>query len=198
MRTLSRRRISVAEYARARVARKNVCILFIDRLTPINDRIHMHRSAIVTLKTLIFVLITLLLACQVFVIPAVAQQMVEKSPPLDYLQVPGIMVTVGFVLCVQVALVCVWRLLSLVRASIIFRENAFRYVNIILGLVTLATLLILGSFITLAVAGVASPSVIMLCSLGIVVGSGLALMIVVMRGLLHQASQLERDLAEVV
>ncbi|SDN07598.1 Protein of unknown function [Cryobacterium flavum] len=158
----------------------------------------MHRSAIVTLKTLIFVLITLLLACQVFVIPAVAQQMVEKSPPLDYLQVPGIMVTVGFVLCVQVALVCVWRLLSLVRASIIFRENAFRYVNIILGLVALATLLILGSFITLAVAGVASPSVIMLCSLGIVVGSGLALMIVVMRGLLHQASQLERDLAEVV
>ncbi|WP_104130690.1 DUF2975 domain-containing protein [Cryobacterium sp. N21] len=158
----------------------------------------MHRSAIVTLKTLIFVLITLLLACQVFVIPAVAQQMVEKSPPLEYLQVPGIMVTVGFVLCVQVALVCVWRLLSLVRASIIFRENAFRYVNIILGLVALATLLILGSFITLAVASVASPSVIMLCSLGIVVGSGLALMIVVMRGLLHQASQLERDLAEVV
>ncbi|MDJ0378026.1 DUF2975 domain-containing protein [Cryobacterium sp. PH31-L1] len=158
----------------------------------------MHRSAIVTLKTLIFVLITLLLACQVFVIPAVAQQMVEKSPQLDYLQVPGIVVTVGFLLCVQVALGCVWRLLSLVRASIIFRDHAFRYVNIILGLVALATLLLLGSFTTLAVAGVASPSVIMLCSLGIVVGSGLALMIVVMRGLLHQASQLEHDLGEVV
>ncbi|TFD57661.1 DUF2975 domain-containing protein [Cryobacterium suzukii] len=158
----------------------------------------MHRTAIITLKTLILALIALLLACQVFVIPAVAQQMVEKSPQLGYLQVPGIVVTVGFLLCVQVALACVWRLLSLVRASIIFRENAFRYVNIILGIVALATLLILGSFITLAVAGVASPSVIMLCSLGIVVGSGLALMIVVMRGLLRKASQLERDLAEVV
>ncbi|WP_158251098.1 DUF2975 domain-containing protein [Cryobacterium sp. Y11] len=158
----------------------------------------MHRTAIVTLKTLIFVLIALLLACQIFVIPAVAQQMVEKSAELGYLQVPGIVVTVGFVLCVQVALVCVWRLLSLVRASILFRDNAFTYVNIILGLVALATLLILGSFITLAVAGVASPSVTMLCSLGIVVGSGLTLMIVVMRGLLRKASELERDLSEVV
>lgn len=155
----------------------------------------MHRTAIVTLKTLIFVLIALLLACQVFVIPAVAQQMVEKSPPLGYLQVPRIVVTVGFLLCLQIALVCVWRLLSLVRASVLFRENAFTYVNI-LGLVALATLLILGSFITLAVAGGASPSVIMLSSLGIVVGSGLALMIVVMRGLLRKASEL--DLAEVV
>jgi hypothetical protein len=158
----------------------------------------MHRTAIVTLKTLIFVLIALLLACQIFVIPAVAQQMVEKSAELGYLQVPGIVVTAGFVLCVQVALVCVWRLLSLVRASILFRDNAFTYVNIILGLVALATLLILGSFITLAVAGVASPSVTMLCSLGIVVGSGLTLMIVVMRGLLRKASELERDLSEVV
>ncbi|MDJ0348458.1 DUF2975 domain-containing protein [Cryobacterium sp. PH29-G1] len=158
----------------------------------------MHRTAIVTLKTLILALIALLLVCQVFVVPAVAQQMVDRSPQLGYLQLPGIIVTVGFLLCVQVALVCVWRLLSLVRASIIFSETAFTYVNIVLGLVALATLLIVGSFITLAIAGVASPSVTILCWLGIVVGSGLALLVVVMRGLLRQASQLERDLAEVV
>jgi hypothetical protein len=158
----------------------------------------MHRTAIVTLKTLILVLIALLLVCQVAVVPAVAQQMVDRSPQLGYLQVPGILVTVGFVLAVQVALVCVWRLLSLVRASIIFSDTAFTYVNIVLGMVALATLLIVGSFITLAIAGVASPSVSILCWLGIVVGSGLALLVLVMRGLLRQASQLERDLAEVV
>jgi len=158
----------------------------------------MHRTAIVTLKTLILVLIALLLVCQVAVVPSVAQQMVDRSPQLGYLQVPGIIVTVGFLLCVQVALVCVWRLLSLVRASIIFSDTAFTYVNIVLGLVALATLLIGGSFITLALAGVASPSVTILCWLGIVIGSGLTLLVVVMRGLLRQASQLERDLAEVV
>ncbi|SEO00372.1 DUF2975 domain-containing protein [Cryobacterium sp. TMT1-3] len=158
----------------------------------------MHRTAIVTLKTLIIALVALLLVCQVFVVPAVAQQMIARSPQLGYLHVPAIIVTVVFLLCVQVALVCVWRLLSLVRASTIFSATAFTYVNIVLALVAVATLLICGSFITLAVVGVASPSVTVLCLLGIVIGSGLALLVVVMRGLLRQASQLERDLAEVV
>lgn len=158
----------------------------------------MHRTAIGTLKGLIVVLIALLLVCQAFVVPAVAQQMVERSHGLGYLLVPGIIITVGFLLCVQIALVCVWRLLSLVRASSIFSEDAFTYVDIILGIVAVATVLIFGSFLTLAVAGVASPSVVILCSLGIVVGSGLTLLIIVMRGLLRKASQLEQDLSEVV
>jgi hypothetical protein len=158
----------------------------------------MHRTAIVTLKALIVALIALLVVCQAFVVPEVARQMVDKSPGLDYLQAPGIVVTVGFLLCVQVALVCVWRLLSLVRASSIFSADSFTWVDIILGIVALATLLIVGSFLTLAIAGVATPSVVILCSLGIVVGSGLTLLIVVLRGLLRKASQLEHDLSEVV
>lgn len=158
----------------------------------------MHRTTIGILKGLIVALLALLLVCQVFVVPAVAQQMIERSPELGYLQVPGILITVGFLLCVQISLVCVWRLLSLVRAASIFSNDSFTWVDIILGIVALATLLIVGSFITLAVAGVASPSVIILCSLGIVLGAGLTLLIVVLRGLLRKASQLEHDLSEVV
>ncbi len=158
----------------------------------------MHRTAIDTLKGLIVVLIALLLVCQVFVVPEVAQQMVERSAGLGYLKVLGILITVGFLFCVQISLVCVWRLLSLVRASSIFSNDAFTYVDIILGTVALATLLIVGSFLTLFMAGVASPSVVILCSLGIVVGSGLTLLMVVLRGLLRKASQLEHDLSEVV
>jgi hypothetical protein len=158
----------------------------------------MDRTAIVALKALIVVMITLLLVCQIFVVPTVAEQMAERSPDLRYLQVPGILITVAFLLSVQVALVCVWRLLSLVRASSIFSVDAYTWVDIILGAVAVATLLIVGSFVTLAFAGVASPSVTILCALGIVLGSGFALLIVVMRGLLRKASQLEQDLAEVV
>ena len=186
------------QYADVPLPRRNPSILFIDSCMPIIDRSHMHRTAIGTLKGLIVVLIALLLVCQAFVVPAVAQQMVERSHGLGYLLVPGIIITVGFLLCVQIALVCVWRLLSLVRASSIFSEDSFTYVDIILGTVAVATVLIFGSFLTLAVAGVASPSVVILCSLGIVVGSGLTLLIIVMRGLLRKASQLEQDLSEVV
>ncbi|AWB86783.1 DUF2975 domain-containing protein [Mycetocola zhujimingii] len=158
----------------------------------------MDRTAIVALKALIVVMIALLLVCQVFVVPAVADQMAERSPELRYLEGPGILITVAFLVCVQVALLCVWRLVSLVRGSSIFSIDAFRWVDIILVAVAVATLLIAGSFITLALAGVASPSVTILCALGIVLGSGFGLLIVVLRGLLRKASQLEQDLAEVV
>lgn len=158
----------------------------------------MHRTAISILKALIVALIALLLICQVLVVPKVAEQMIERSPRLGYLEVPGIVVTVAFLLCVQAALVCVWMLLTLVRASSIFRDDAFIYVDVILGIVCLATLIIVGSFATVTVAGVASPSVTILCALGFIVGLGLALLIVVLRGLLRKASQLERDLSEVI
>lgn len=50
----------------------------------------------------------------------------------------------------------------------------------------------------LTTANVAPPSVMLLCVLGVVVGAGLSLLIVVMRGLLRNARQLQQDLAEVV
>lgn len=158
----------------------------------------MHRTAIVLLKALLVVLIGLLLLCQAVVVPATAHGLAVTFPEFAYLEVPGVIVTIVFLACVQLALVCVWRLLSLVRTSTIFSEAPFIYVNIILGAVIVATALILGSFLYLAAESVGSPSVTILCVFGIVVGAGFALMIVVMRGLLRKASQLEHDLSEVV
>lgn len=158
----------------------------------------MHKATIVSLKVVIVAMIALLLACQLFMVPGVARQSAENYPDLSYLQVPGIIVAVLFLLCVQVVLVCVWRLLSMVRMSVIFSDDAFVWVDIILGAIVLATLLIAVSMATLALSNVASPSVMLLCALGVVVGAGLALLIVVIRGLLRNARQLQQDLSEVV
>jgi hypothetical protein len=158
----------------------------------------MHGATIVSLKALIAAMIALLLACQLFVVPGVAGQSAESYAGLSYLQAPGIIVAVLFLLCVQVVLACVWRLLSMVRASVIFSDNAFVWVDIIFGAIVLATFLIAVSMVTLASANVASPSVMLLCTLGVVVGAGLALLIVVIRGLLRNARQLQQDLSEVV
>jgi len=158
----------------------------------------MHRTAIATLKALIVVMILLILACQAFIVPGVAEQTALMNPEFAFLKVPGILITVAFLLCVQLALVCVWRLLSLVRGSVIFSQDAFKWVDGILVLVVAATLLILGSFITLQAVGVASGSVNVICALGVILGAGFALLVVVLRGLLRKASQLEQDLAEVV
>jgi len=158
----------------------------------------MHKATIVSLKALIVAMIVLLLACQLFMVPGVARQSAETYADLRYLQTPGIIVAVLFLLCVQVVLVCVWQLLSMVRTSVIFSDDAFVWVDVILGAMVLATLLIGVSMATLASANVASPSVMLLCALGVVVGAGLALLILVLRGLLRNARQLQQDLSEVV
>lgn len=157
----------------------------------------MHSTVTVALKALIVVMILFMLAGQALVIPGVAVQTAMQYPEYAYLKVPGIVIAVAFLLCVQLALVCVWRLLSLVRASSIFSRDAFKWVDVILALVIGATLLIFTSFITLTAVGISSPANV-LCILGVILGSGFALLVVVLRGLLRKASQLEQDLSEVV
>lgn len=158
----------------------------------------MHRITIVSLKSLIVVLLALLLLCQVVVVPIIAAQMAEALPPLAFLQWPGLAAATVFVLCLQAALVCVWRLLTLAREGIIFNPKAFAYVDLILAAIIVATVIVLAAIILLTIVGAASPSITLLAALGIVIGAVLALLVVVLRGLLRQASQLESDLAEVV
>ena len=158
----------------------------------------MHRMTIVSLKSLIAVLLSLLLLCQIVVVPIVATEMAERLPPLAFLQWPGIIAAAIFVLCLQAALVCVWRLLSLVREGIIFNSRAFAYVDVILGAIIVATVIVLTTLVVLTAVGAASPSIALLSVLGAVIGAVLALLVVVLRSLLRQASQLESDLAEVV
>jgi xanthosine utilization system XapX-like protein len=61
-----------------------------------------------------------------------------------------------------------------------------------------AAVFVLGSLVVIANAEAATPSIALLGVLGVVVGSMLALLVVVLRGLLRKAAQLESDLAEVV
>src|SRR5690606_1618663 len=128
------------------------------------------------LKTLIAVMIVLLLACQVILIPRVAAMTADRNPDLAYLEAPGIVAAVLFLVCVQVVLLCVWKLLSLVRASEIFSPKAFRYVDIIIGTLIAASLIIIVSNIIIAAAQAGSPSILLVSVLGLVVGAGLALL----------------------
>lgn len=158
----------------------------------------MHRITTVVLKTLIACLLALLVFCQIFVVPAVAAQSAVRYHEIAYFEIPGTLVGIAFLLCVQVVLVCVWRLLSLVREDSIFSESAFPDVDVSLGAVGFATFLVLIALIALSFTGFMTASITLLLLLGVVVGAGLSLLIVVLRGLLRKASQLEHDLSEVV
>jgi hypothetical protein len=158
----------------------------------------MHPVTIVVLKALIAALVVLLLWCQVFIVPAVAAMSAVRYHEIAYFEIPGIAVGVAFLVCVQLVLVCVWRLLSLVREDSIFRETAFPWVDLSLAAVGFATALVLAALVALSLTGYMTPSITLLLVLGVIVGAGLSLLIVVMRGLLRKASRLEHDLSEVV
>lgn len=158
----------------------------------------MARTAVVFFKVAIALLIALLGVCQIVVIPATAVAMGQRYPEFASLVVPGTVIGIVFVLSAQVVLVCVWRLLSLVRADSIFTDRAYVWVDLSLWCVALATALVVGSLVLLSLAGASPPSITLLCLIGIVVGGCLSLLIVVLRGLVRKASQLEHDLSEVV
>lgn len=150
------------------------------------------------LKTLIAVMLLLLLASQILVIPEVARVTAIRNPDVAQLEVPGIVGAVTFLALVQVTLVCVWRLLSLVRAERIFSADAFRYVDVILWALAAAGALIAVSYVVIIASRAVSLSLTLLAILGIVVSAALALLVVVMRGLLRKALELEQDMSEVV
>ncbi|WP_312173678.1 DUF2975 domain-containing protein [Microbacterium sp.] len=158
----------------------------------------MHPRVSRALKALIVVLLALLLASQVLVIPEVARITALRNPDVVQLEVPGIIGAVVFIALIEVTLVCVWFLLSLVQTDRIFRVEAFRYVDIILGALVAAGVLILASYLVIVANRAVSLSLSLLAILGVVVSAALALLVVVLRGLLRKALELEQDLSEVV
>ena len=158
----------------------------------------MQPLATFVLKAMIVVMLALLVVAQVFMIPAVAATTAWRNPELAYLEVPGIVGAVLFLALVELVLVCVFALLSLVRADRIFSSHAFRYVDIIIGAMLAAGLVIVASYIVLVIAQAANPGILILALLGTTVSISLALLVGVMRGLLRKALQLEQDLSEVV
>ena len=158
----------------------------------------MHPRVSRVLKALIIVLLGLLLASQTLVIPEVARITAIRNPDVNQLEVPGIIGAVVFIALIEVTLVCIWFLLSLVQADRIFHVEAFRYVDIILGALIAAGVLILASYIVIVGSRAVSLSLTLLAVLGVVVSAALALLVVVLRGLLRKALELEQDLSEVV
>jgi len=138
-------------------------------------------------------------------VPLLAADLDDLSPEAEHLRVPVLVIVVLGILTVQVVLVCVWRLLSMVRAGTVFSHASFRYVDIVLGAVTAAALLIFALGVVLAPGEAVAPGVVLLVG-----GAGLlvvlaALVVLVLRMLLAQAvardaqaKDLEAELEQVV
>jgi hypothetical protein len=81
----------------------------------------------------------------------------------------------------------VWRLLTMVRRGTVFSDGAFRYVDIVIGAISAASLLTFALAVTLAPGEEVAPGLVgLICGLALVV-AGVALIVLVLRMLLTQA-----------
>lgn len=115
------------------------------------------------------------------------------------------------VVTLQVVAVCVWRLLTMVRRGTVFSHAAFRYVDLVIGAISAAAMLILSVAVVARFANHATPGdavapdLVGLISGFALVAAGVALVVYVMRTLLAQAvaldseaKQLKSELEEVI
>jgi hypothetical protein len=142
---------------------------------------------------------------QTVMVPLLASDLEGLDPDHAYLRFPFLLIVVLAVLAAQVVLVCVWRLVTMVRRGTVFSPAAFRYVHIVIGAFVAAALLVFALGVLLAPGEAVAPGVVLLLGgVGLAV-LGVALVVLVLRMLLAQAvareveaSRMQAELAEVI
>jgi hypothetical protein len=108
-------------------------------------------------------------------------------------RVPVLVIVVLGIVTIQVTMVCVWRLLTMVRRGTVFSHAAFRYVDVVFGAIVVASLLAFALGVALAPGEDVAPGVVLLIGgVGVLV-AGVALVVLVLRMLLAQAVALDAE-----
>ena len=142
-------------------------------------------------------LFALLVMLQWFSFPGQFAHVAHEHPEEAHLRWPLTFFVGVLILCVQVVVVCTWRLLSMVRQDVIFTARALRWVDVIIG--ALGTGWVLAAAGSLwAVWGADDPGTPLLLFVILLVGAAFGLVVVVLRELLRQAGSLRSELAEII
>jgi hypothetical protein len=153
--------------------------------------------AVPALRGFLVLLFAVLVLFQTMSLPGQFAYMAKESPDMAYLRWPATAVTVFWVLCIQVVVVCTWKLLSLVQADRIFSEASLVWVDGILWAIGAAwvTLLGVGLYVVVKADDPGLPLLLFLIGVGVTV---LGLLMLVMRALLRQATTLRTDMEAVI
>ncbi|MBA2952511.1 DUF2975 domain-containing protein [Nocardioides sp. MAH-18] len=158
---------------------------------------NVDRSAVLVLRVFLVLLFGVLVVFQTLSLPGQFRHMAEENPHDASLRWPATIVAAFLVLCVQVVVVAIWKLLSMVQEDRIFSEASFTWVNAILGAIG-AAWVVLGCIFVLVGFNADDPGPIMLLLLVLVGVTVVGLLMIVMRALLRQATTLRTDLDGVI
>lgn len=128
---------------------------------------------------------------QAVMVPLVARDMDGADPQVLDLRVPVLTLFVLGIVTAQVVMVCVWRLLTMVRAGTVFSPAAFRYVDVTIVAIAAASSLLFLLGLVLAPGEAVPPGAVLLVGGAGLAVAGVALLVLVMRTLLSQAVALD-------
>ncbi|MFE9866645.1 DUF2975 domain-containing protein [Streptomyces sp. NPDC005506] len=151
--------------------------------------------------------LVVVLAGTVFVQAGMVWALVSGSDPEDgsLPLTPLRVITILGMASAQVALVCVWRLVTMVRRGTVFSHAAFRYVDVMIGAIVAAALVWFAVTALNAPGQREDPGVtVIMAGVGVAI-LGVALMVLVLRMLLAQAvardveaAKMQAELDEVI
>ncbi|MBQ1043057.1 DUF2975 domain-containing protein [Micromonospora sp. NPDC005686] len=153
--------------------------------------------AVTPLRAFLVLLFAILVLFQTMSLPGQFAHMAREDPDMAYLRWPATAVTIFWVLCVQVVIVCTWQLLTLVKRDRIFTEASLGWVDGIVWAVAAAWVVLVGVFLYVGF-NADDPGLPLLLFLLVTGVSVLGLLMVVLRALLRQATTLRTDMEAVI
>lgn len=156
------------------------------------------RADITLLRGFLVLALSGAVATQVLALPLAAGTARDRFPE----EKPWVWVALGlavlWLLCAEVVMVSVWRLLTAVRTSQIFDDRAMRWVDLMVAAFGVATIVAVTALLLAVVSGL-GPISVPAGALLLVLASGAGLLLmVVLRELLQQATTLTLELEAVV
>jgi hypothetical protein len=165
----------------------------------------MGNLTVLALRAVLVALLAGSVFVQAVMVPLIAIDLDELEPDVAYPPALFAVIMVLGIVTVQVVLVCVWRLVTMVRRGTVFSHAAFRYVHVVIGALVAAALLLFTLGVLLAPGEAVAPGVVLLIGGAAMAVLGVALVVLVLRRLLAQAvardteaAQMQAELEDVI
>ncbi|WP_328835663.1 DUF2975 domain-containing protein [Streptomyces europaeiscabiei] len=165
----------------------------------------MGKLAMLALRAVIVGLFAGSVFVQAVMLPLLATDLEGLDADVAQVRTPTLVIVVLGVVTVQIALVCVWRLVTMVRRDTVFSHAAFRYVHGVIGAMLAASALVFALGVVLAPGEAVPPGIVLLLGGVALAVLGMALIVLVLRMLLAQAvtrdieaTRMRAELAEVI
>ncbi|ACZ31002.1 hypothetical protein Xcel_1983 [Xylanimonas cellulosilytica DSM 15894] len=152
-----------------------------------------ERHAVNALRLVLVLVFVGVLVAQALVFPLLAADLAWSYPEAAFLRWPLLVMVIAGLGMVQVAVVCIGRLLTVVAESSTFSRDAYRYVDGIILAGTVATTLAVAALAVQGTTGMLQPGLLLVTMGAIVGGAGVTLLIMVLRALLVRAVALDEE-----